>query len=140
MKLAARVDSLRSSATRAMLSIARVPEMSSFAGGLPAPESFPVEAFLKASQELLVADGKNALQYGPAEGHMPLREKIAQRMKKSQVEATAENVIITSGSQQGLEFTAKLFIDPGDVIICESPTYLGAITAFNSYQIGRAHV
>lgn len=74
------------------------------------------------------------MQYGPTEGYYPLREAIAKRMKKLDVDAKAENVLITSGSQQGLDFAAKIFINPGDIIVCESPTYLGAINAFKAYE------
>lgn len=133
-KYANRVGNMRGSATRAMMSMKRDPDLISFAGGLPAPEVFPVEDYERVALEVIQKEGRIALQYGPAEGYGPLREKIAERMAKSGVLAEKENILITSGSQQGLEFTAKMLIDPGDIIVCESPSYLGAMTAFNSYE------
>lgn len=133
-KYANRIGKMRGSATRAMMSMRRDPDLISFAGGLPAPEVFPVEDYERVSREVIREDGRTALQYGPAEGYPPLREKIAGRMAKSGVTAEKGNILITSGSQQGLEFTAKMLIDPGDIIVCESPSYLGAMTAFNPYE------
>ena len=129
-----RMSHVKGSAARAMLKITRNPEVISFAGGLPAPELFPVEEFKQMSKLVLEENGANALQYGPAEGYEPLRKQIAERMKKSSVEIDPSNILITSGSQQGLDFSAKIFINPGDIIICESPSYLGAINAFNAYE------
>lgn len=134
LKFAKRVDSMRGSAARAMLNITRRPGVISFAGGLPAPELFPVAEYAKVAQCVIQENGSDALQYGPTLGYVPLRTKIAERMKKSGVETTMEEVMVTNGSQQGLEFMAKLFIDPGDIIVCESPSYLGAMTAFSSYE------
>ncbi|MCI2061934.1 MAG: PLP-dependent aminotransferase family protein [Eubacteriaceae bacterium] len=133
-KYAKRMDNMYGSATRAMLKITRDPEIISFAGGLPAPELFPIQEYKETAANVIEQNGKAALQYGPTEGYLPLREKLADRMKKYQINTQAENILITSGSQQGLDFTAKLMIDPGDIIICEKPTYLGAMTAFNAYE------
>ena len=131
---AKRMDNIKASEIRELLKLTQMPEVISFAGGMPAPELFPVEAFKKASKEVLNENGEIALQYGPTEGYEPLKKKIVERMKKVYVDATSDQILITSGSQQGLDFVAKVFIDPGDLIICESPTYLGAINAFKAYE------
>ncbi|MTI65019.1 MAG: PLP-dependent aminotransferase family protein [Firmicutes bacterium] len=136
MKLnyAERMDKIKASEIRELLKLTQRPEVISFAGGLPAPELFPVEKIKEVSKEVLEEAGTKALQYGPTEGYEPLREKIAQRMKKFGVDATKENILITGGSQQGLDFTGKIFLNKGDVVLCESPSYLGALSAFKSYQ------
>ena len=116
-----------------ILRLAAQPEIISFAGGLPAPELFPVEELKKISGKVLDESGRKALQYSSTEGHAPLREKIAARTNKNlKTSLTAENVVITTGSQQALDVLGKMVIDEGDCILCESPTYLGALSAFNA--------
>src|SRR5690606_32326925 len=88
----------------------------------------------RVAKEVLEENGTAALQYGPTEGYEPLRKKIVERMKKVNVDVAVDNILVTSGSQQGLDFAARIFINPGDVIICESPSYLGAINAFKAYE------
>lgn len=134
LKYASRTNCMTPSAARELLNVTRNPEIISFAGGLPAPELFPVEEYKKIANEILEANGKAALQYGPSDGFRPLREKIVERMKKGSVDISPDDILVTSGSQQGLDFSAKVFVNPGDIIICESPTYLGALTAFNAYE------
>ena len=135
MKFAKRIDSLRASDIREILKITQRAEVISFAGGLPAPELFPVEEMKQISRLLMEESGRVALQYSTTEGYEPLRQKIAARIgRKFQTQASAEEVMITSGSQQALDFTGKLFLDAGDVVLCESPTYLAAISAFRAYQ------
>jgi len=130
-----RMDNIKASEIREMLKLTQKPEVISFAGGLPAPELFPVEEMKKTLAKVMEEYGRVALQYGPTEGFEPLRVKILDRMAKVKVNnLTTDNILITSGSQQGLDFMAKAFIDPGDVILCESPTYLGAINAFKAYE------
>lgn len=133
-KYARRMDNIKASEIRELLKLTQMPELISFAGGMPAPELFPVDAFRQASEKVLAERGRIALQYGPTEGYEPLKDKIAKRMKKLSVDVKPDQVLITSGSQQGLDFAAKILIDPGDIIICESPTYLGAINAFKAYE------
>lgn len=131
---AKRMDSLKVSAIREILKITANPEIISFAGGLPAPELFPLEEMKHVAATVLDEAGTEALQYSTTEGFMPLRKQIAARMeKKLNVAVTPENIQIISGSQQGLDLSGKLFIDEGDVILCESPTYLAAISAFKAY-------
>ncbi len=134
MKLAKRMDNIKASEIRELLALTQKPDIISFAGGLPAKESFPVKAFEEAAKRVIESSGDVALQYTTTEGNVKLRGHITKRLVKLGVKATEDNIIITSGSQQGLDFTAKIFIDKGDVIICEAPTYLGAINAFRPYE------
>ena len=117
-----------------ILALTAKPEVISFAGGLPAPELFPVEDMERMANEVLEEVGRVALQYSSAQGFPKFRQQIADRMNdKQKTNVKADDILITSGSQQALEFSAKIFIDEGDVILCESPTYLGALNAFNGY-------
>lgn len=134
LNYAKRMDNIKASEIRELLKLTQQPNIISFAGGMPAPESFPIEELVKIGRDVLENTGAQALQYGPTEGYQPLREAIAKRMAKVKVDAKAENILVTSGSQQGLDFAAKIFINPGDIIVCESPTYLGAINAFKAYE------
>lgn len=135
MKFAKRVASIKPSPIRELLKLTKEPGVISFAGGWPAPESFPVEELKAVSQAVLEEKGRSALQYASTEGYDPLREFIAGRMRKNGVNDCAyTDILITSGSQQGLDFTAKLFVDDGDKIICESPSYVGALNAFRAYE------
>lgn len=135
LRFADRTTLLKASEIRELLKLTENPEVISFAGGLPAPELFPIERIKKISQKVLEEDGGSALQYSSTEGYKPLREIIAkQRMLPVGIKATCDNILITSGSQQALEFSAKLFVNKDDIIICESPSYLGAINAFNAFQ------
>ncbi len=134
LNYANRISNIKASEIRELLKLTQKPDIISFAGGLPAPELFPIEELKKISKKVLEENGAAALQYGPTEGYEPLREKITERMAKVHVNITSDDVLITSGSQQGLDFSAKVFINPGDIIICESPTYLGAINAFKAYE------
>lgn len=132
-RYAQRTKNLKSSAIRELLKITQKPEVISFAGGLPAPEVFPTERFREACIKVLNTQGSQALQYGATEGYEPLREMIARHTARYGVKAKAENVLITSGSQQALDLIAKLLINPGDRILVEAPTYLGALQAFNVF-------
>lgn len=119
---------MTSSAIREILKITQRPEVISFAGGLPAPELFPVEEIKAAADRVLTDHGPAALQYSTTEGHLPLRSWIAEHNR-----ITPDMVQITSGSQQGLDLLGRVLIDPGDVVLVESPTYLGALQAFTPY-------
>jgi 2-aminoadipate transaminase len=122
-----------SSVIRELLKLTEQPDTISFAGGLPAPEVFPVNEFREACNYVLDHFGPQALQYSTSEGYIPLREMIARHTARYSVEVTTENILITSGSQQALDFIGRLFINRGDYIVVESPTYLGAMQAWNSY-------
>ena len=128
-----RVENIKASEIRELLKLTQRPGIISFAGGLPAPELFPIEELIAVGKEVLETQATQALQYGPTEGYLPLREAITERMKKIHVDLNADNILITSGSQQGLDFAGRIFIYDGDLILCESPTYLGAIDAFDFF-------
>lgn len=131
---AKRMGVLRASEIREILKITQREEIISFAGGLPAPELFPVEEMKEIAVKVLEEKGKEALQYSTTEGYKPLREKIAERMnRKFQTRVNANNILITCGSQQALDFSGKIFLDEGDIVLCESPTYLAAISALKAY-------
>src|SRR5579875_1193425 len=130
-RYAQRTKAVKSSIIRELLKITQRPEVISFAGGLPAPEVFPVARFQEACERVLQTQAATALQYGPTEGYRPLRELIVAHMARYGIVATVDNVLITSGSQQALDLIAKLFINRGDRILVESPTYLGALQAFD---------
>lgn len=134
LNYAKRMDNIKASEIRELLKLTQQPQIISFAGGLPAPESFPIEELTKIGRMVLEDTGVQALQYGSTEGYPPLREAISKRMAKTKVDVKADDILVTSGSQQGLDFAAKIFINPGDIIVCESPTYLGAINAFKAYE------
>ncbi|ULT58775.1 PLP-dependent aminotransferase family protein [Neobacillus drentensis] len=133
-KFAERTHLVKPSETREILKVTERPEVISFAGGLPAPELFPVEALKDVCNVVLNEEGAASLQYSTTEGYIPLREAICQRMKVIGIHSPLGNVLITSGSQQAIDLTGRIFINEGDTIICESPTYLAAINAFKSYN------
>lgn len=135
VKFASRMDRMKASEIRELLKLTAQPDIISFAGGLPAPELFPVEEIAEVSKSLLMKEGRQLLQYATTEGRPSLREKIARRMtEKYGTPVDKDEILITTGSQQCLDFAGKLFLDPGDVVLLESPSYLGAINAFNAYQ------
>ena len=130
-----RMDRLKGSAVRELMALTARPEVISFAGGMPAPELFPVEGVKEAACAVLDEMGRKALQYAPTEGYIPLREQIVKRMEERlHIKTDIDHVLITSGSQQGLDFSARVFLNPGDVILVESPSYVGALNAFNACE------
>ncbi|MCL2653373.1 MAG: PLP-dependent aminotransferase family protein [Propionibacteriaceae bacterium] len=134
MRLARRMADVKASEIREILKITERPEVISFAGGLPAPELFPIAQMIDADRIVLESNGRQALQYSTTEGFGPLRAWIANRLNTRQGLAyDADNVLITHGSQQALDLSGKVFLDEGDVVLCESPTYLAAISAFRAY-------
>jgi 2-aminoadipate transaminase len=134
-RFALRTDNIGSSAIREMLKFTSQPDVISFAGGMPAPDVFPTEKFKEACDVVLTEMGDNALQYGTTEGYQPLRQMIAKNAAKYGVQISADNVLITSGSQQALDLLGRIFINRGDRILVESPTYLGALQAWNAYGV-----
>ncbi len=133
LRYAQRTLGVKSSAIRELLKVTQKPEIISFGGGLPAPDVFPVKRFEEACHKVLTEQGAQALQYGTTEGYQPLREMIAHNLARYGIVASAENVLITSGSQQALDLIGKLLINRGDRVLVEAPTYLGALQAFNVY-------
>jgi 2-aminoadipate transaminase len=134
------VMELESSIIREILKLSSRPGVISFAGGLPAPEMFPEADLKEAAVRAFDNYHHNALQYSLSIGVTEFREAIAELAREEAPEVAVDNIIVTSGSQQGLDIVGRAFIDPGDYIICESPTYVGALQAFNFYQARYAAV
>jgi len=134
IELALRMSRVQASAIREILKVTERPDVLSFAGGLPAPEAFPAEALARAHADVLARDAAAALQYGPTEGHGPLRAWVAERMTGRGLPASPEQVLITAGSQQGIDLVAKTLIDPGDTVLVEAPSYLAALQCFSTYE------
>ena len=132
-RYAHRMQKMGSSVIRELLKLTEQPDIISFGGGLPAPEVFPVKQFREACNYVLEYFGPQALQYSTTEGYLPLREMIARHTARYSVEVAPDNIMITSGSQQALDFIGRLFINRGDYVVVESPTYLGALQAWNAY-------
>jgi 2-aminoadipate transaminase len=135
-RFASRMSRMPVSAIREILKVTEHPEIISFAGGLPAPELFPVSAIAQAHADVFAGDGPAALQYSTTEGWLPLREWIARRMQKRGINASADRVLITTGSQQGIDLVGKVFIERGDAVVVENPCYLAALQAFSGYEAG----
>jgi 2-aminoadipate transaminase len=134
MHMASRMREVRASDIREILKLTQRPGVISFAGGLPAAELFPAAKMAKVAASVLESEGCRVLQYSPTEGDPKLREAIAERVNAAQgTSFTPDGVFITNGSQQGLDLSGRMFLDEGDVVLCESPTYLGAINAFKAY-------
>lgn len=133
-RYAQRMQGMGSSIIRELLKLTEQPDIISFAGGLPAPEVFPVERFTEATSRVLSEHGAQALQYSTTEGYRPLREYLVEKMSKYGISARPENILITNGAQQALDIIGKVLLDPGDIILTEQPTYLGALQAWRAYQ------
>ncbi len=134
-RLAERMNELKASEIREILKLTQQPEVISFAGGLPAQELFPTRELVAVTAEALIREGHKVLQYSTTEGCSHLRKAVAERMNRLRAtRVEPDNILITAGSQQGLDLTGKLFLDPGDAVLCESPTYLGAVNAFKAYS------
>ena len=135
VQYANRMSLLKGSEIRELLALTSKPDIISFAGGMPAPELFPCEGVKQACIKVMDEVGQVALQYTSTEGLPSLREKIVARMKaKNGIDTDIDHVLITSGSQQGLDFSARIFLNPGDVVLLESPSYLGAVNAFKACE------
>jgi 2-aminoadipate transaminase len=132
--LARRAEKMNPSVIREILKVTEKPGIISFAGGLPSPLTFPIDAMREASERVLKDDGKAALQYAASEGYAPLREWVAQDLLKQGMNISPDQVLITTGSQQGLDLVAKILIDAGSRILVETPTYLGALQAFTPME------
>ncbi|PRC92058.1 PLP-dependent aminotransferase family protein [Solimicrobium silvestre] len=133
-KFSERAEQLQSSMIREILKITQRPEVISFAGGLPSPETFPVERMRAAFDKVLSTSGKSALQYGPTDGYAPLREFIANSLSTNGAKISPDQVLMVSGSQQGLDLLGKVLLDEGSKALVETPSYLGALQAFSVYR------
>ncbi|WP_321300045.1 PLP-dependent aminotransferase family protein [Marinifilum fragile] len=126
-------NNIKRSAIREILKLTQNPEVISFAGGLPAPESFPVDNLDEIISTMLKEEGAEVLQYDATEGVTELRELLLKRYQNEGVQCELDNMIVTTGSQQGLDLVGKVFVNQGDVVICGLPSYLGGISAFQAY-------
>ncbi len=133
-RFARRMNKIPRSFVREILKVTDDEDMISFAGGLPNPQSFPVEAIKDATNQVLTEDGEKVLQYSTTEGYRPLRELIAQRYEKQGLQVEVDDILITNGSQQCLDLVGKVFLDCDDGVVMERPTYLAAIQAFGLYE------
>jgi len=133
-RLSERVHGARRSLIRELLKLVDQPDVISFAGGLPAPDVFPRDEIEGATLRVLREQGAVALQYGPTEGYLPLRELLVRHMDRYGIRVRPENVLVTCGAQQGLDLVGRLLLNPGDAVVTEAPTYMGAIQAFGACQ------
>ena len=129
-----RAKGMQASFIREILKVTQQPEITSFAGGLPSPATFPVEIMQAAFDKVLSTNGKVALQYGPTDGYMPLRQWIADSLSQNGAKIAPEQVLMVSGSQQALDLIGKVLIDEGSKVLVETPSYLGALQAFSVYR------
>lgn len=137
---AARAHNLRESEIRALFSVVSRPEVVSLAGGMPNIHDLPLAELAEGAKQLVLNHGEQAMQYGSGQGWAPLRDSITEVMSAEGINANPDNVVITTGSQQALDLVTQLFIEPGDVILAESPSYVGALGVFNAYQADVRHV
>ncbi len=134
-KLSARSKTMKASAIRELLNLINNPEIISLAGGMPDPTLFPKEIIGEIAKDIIINNGGKALQYGPTEGIKPLRETLVRLAHEEGIPSVEiDNLIITTASQQALDLTAKIFIDPGDTVIVEAPSYVGGLQAFQAFQ------
>lgn len=137
----ARMQAQKASEIRELLKLTEKPNIISFAGGLPNPQTFPTQDIEEAAQRVLRDHAAKALQYSTTEGVTPLREAVAEHLRKDGMQVQPDDVLITNGSQQGLDLLGRVFLDPKDTLVVSNPTYLGALQAFNAFgaQYATAH-
>lgn len=136
----ARMAGVQQSAVRALFAVANRPEIVSLAGGMPNITDLPLDKIAAAMQDLILTKGPQAMQYGSGQGELMIRQDITEVMKLEGINAHADDVVITAGSQQGLDLLTRLFCDPGDVVLAEAPSYVGALGTFRSYQAEVVHI
>ena len=139
-RYAARTRGMTASEIRALFAVASRPEVVSLAGGMPYTAALPLDAVAAAVADLVVTRGPVALQYGSGQGDPELRELICGVMALEGIEASPDDVVVTVGSQQGLDLVTRIFVDPGDVVLAEAPSYVGALGTFAAYQAAVVHV
>ncbi|MFV0285492.1 MAG: PLP-dependent aminotransferase family protein, partial [Demequina sp.] len=137
---AARAHRMRASEIRALFSVASRPEVVSLAGGMPYIGGLPLDEIGAMTQRLIVEQGEVALQYGSGQGDEGLREQITQVMALEQISAHPDDVVVTTGSQQALDLVSTIFLDPGDVVVAEAPSYVGALGVFRAHEADVVHV
>ena len=139
-RFAHRAQGMKASEIRALFAVASRPEIVSLAGGMPNLSALPMEMMASVTQKLILENGAEALQYGSGQGHPKLREQICDVMALEGIKAHPDDVIITTGSQQALDLISRIFIDPGDVVLVEAPSYVGALGTFKQYEAQVVHV
>ncbi|AQP50751.1 aminotransferase-like domain-containing protein [Tessaracoccus flavescens] len=137
---AERTKGMRVSAVRALFAVANRPEIVSLAGGMPNIKDLPLESIASSMGQMVAENGTQVMQYGSGQGELQLREQILDVMALEGIQAHPDDIVITAGSQQGLDLVTRIFCDPGDVILAESPSYVGALGTFLSYQAEVVHV
>ena len=140
LRFAQRASLLQPSEIRALFAVASRPEIVSLAGGMPNLSALPMEMFSDVIQKLVRENGQEALQYGSGQGHPKLREQICDIMALEGIRAHPDDVIVTTGSQQALDLISRIFINPGDVVLVEAPSYVGALGTFQQYEADVVHV
>ncbi len=139
-RFAARAAGMQASEIRSLFAVASRPEIVSLAGGMPNLSALPMEMMASVVHELIATNGAEALQYGSGQGHPKLREQICEVMALEGIRANPDDVIVTTGSQQALDLISRIFIDPGDVVLVEAPSYVGALGTFRQYEAQVVHV
>ena len=137
---AERTSSMTASEIRALFSVANRPEVVSLAGGMPYLPALPLDAIADIASRLIAEKGAVALQYGSGQGEERLREQIVEVMRPQGISAHPDDIVVTTGSQQALDLVSRIFLDPGDVVLAEAPSYVGALGVFKSYQAQVVHV
>ncbi len=139
-RFAARAAGMQASEIRSLFAVASRPEIVSLAGGMPNLSALPMEMMASVVNQLILTNGAEALQYGSGQGHPKLREQICEVMALEGIRANPDDVIVTTGSQQALDLISRIFIDPGDVVLVEAPSYVGALGTFKQYEAQVVHV
>src|SRR6187402_703415 len=139
-RYAARTQGMTASEIRALFAVASRPEVVSLAGGMPNISGLPLDVVGRAIADLVAHHGPEAMQYGSGQGVPALREQITEVMRLEGIEAHPDDVVVTIGSQQAVDLVTRVFCDPGDVVICEAPSYVGALGVFRAYQCEVVHV
>lgn len=135
-----RTHGMRASEIRALFAVANRPEVVSLAGGMPNLDGLPMDALAESAYQLVLKRGTTALQYGSGQGDETLREQILEVMRLEGIDAHPDDVVVTTGSQQALDLVTRLFVNPGDVVVAEAPSYVGALGVFRAYQADVVHV
>lgn len=139
-RFASRAAHMKPSEIRSLFAVASRPDIVSLAGGMPNLSALPMDMMAEVVRELVATNGTEALQYGSGQGHPLLREQICEVMALEGIRANPDDVIVTTGSQQALDLISRIFIDPGDVVLVEAPSYVGALGTFSQYQAAPVHV
>ena len=139
-RFAARAVGMQPSEIRSLFAVASRPEIVSLAGGMPNLSALPMEMMADVVHNLISTNGSEALQYGSGQGHPKLREQICDVMALEGIRANADDIVVTTGSQQALDLISRIFIDPGDVVLVEAPSYVGALGTFHQYEASVVHV